>query len=159
MSSIYNDYSQFVCDFKTKIGGIKMRFGEKLRKFRTEKGMTQAELAKEAGLGLNTISNYESGRTYPQNREVYTTLANILGANPDNLHNENDDFIIEAAAQYGSRGARQAKELLDEVTGLFAGGELADEDMREMVDAIQEAYLIAKRNNKKYTPKKYRKDK
>ncbi len=136
-----------------------MRFGEKLRKFRTEKGMTQAELAKEAGLGLNTISNYESGRTYPQNREVYTTLANILGVNPDNLHNENDDFITEAAAQYGSRGARQAKELLDEVTGLFAGGELADEDMREMVDAIQEAYLIAKKNNKKYTPKKYRKDK
>ena len=159
MSSIYYDYSQFVCDFKTKIGGIKMRFGEKLRKFRTEKGMTQAELAKEAGLGLNTISNYESGRTYPQNREVYTTLANILGVNPDNLHNENDDFITEAAAQYGSRGARQAKELLDEVTGLFAGGELADEDMREMVDAIQEAYLIAKKNNKKYTPKKYRKDK
>ena len=136
-----------------------MRFGEKLRKFRTERGMTQAELAKEAGLGLNTISNYESGRTYPQNREVYTTLANILGVNPDNLHNENDDFIIEASAQYGSRGARQAKELLDEVTGLFAGGELADEDMREMVDAIQEAYLIAKKNNKKYTPKKYRKDK
>ena len=136
-----------------------MRFGEKLRKFRTEKGMTQAELAKEAGLGLNTISNYESGRTYPQNREVYTTLANILGVNPDNLHNENDDFITEATAQYGSRGARQAKELLDEVTGLFAGGELADEDMREMVDAIQEAYLIAKKNNKKYTPKKYRKDK
>ena len=43
-------------------------------------------------------------------------------------------------------------------TGLFAGGEMADEDMREMVDAIQEAYLIAKKNNKKYTPKKYRKD-
>ena len=31
-------------------------------------------------------------------------------------------------------------------------------DHREMVDAIQEAYLIAKKNNKKYTPKKYRKD-
>mgnify|MGYP002915757479 CR=1 FL=1 len=59
---------------------------------------------------------------------------------------------------YGHRGAKQAKELLAEVTGLFAGGEMADEDMREMVDAIQEAYLIAKKNNKKYTPKKYRKD-
>lgn len=41
---------------------------------------------------------------------------------------------------------------------ILAGGEMADEDMREMVDAIQEAYLIAKKNNKKYTPKKYRKD-
>lgn len=38
--------------------------------------------------------------------------------------------------------------MLAEVTGLFAGGEMADEDMREMVDAIQEAYLIAKKTIK-----------
>ena len=31
-------------------------------------------------------------------------------------------------------------------------------ELAELVDAIQEAYLIAKKNNKKYTPKKYRKD-
>ncbi len=135
-----------------------MKFGEKLRKYRTAKGLTQAELAKLAGLGLNTISNYESGRTYPQNREVYKTLAGILEVDPDQLHNENDDFMSDVTAQYGSRGAKQAKQLLEEVTGLFAGGELADEDMREMVDAIQEAYLLAKKNNRKYTPKKYRKN-
>ena len=67
-------------------------------------------------------------------------------------------FIADVEDKYGRRGAKQAKELIAEVTGLFAGGEMADEDMREMVDAIQEAYLIAKKNNKKYTPKKYRKD-
>lgn len=136
-----------------------MTFGEKLRKYRTEKGLTQAELAKAAGLGLKTITNYESGATYPKSREVYKTLANILGVDADHLHNENDDFMSDVTAQYGSRGAKQAKELLEEVTGLFAGGEMADEDMREMVDAIQEAYLIAKKNNKKYTPKKLLKDK
>ncbi len=136
-----------------------MTFGEKLRKYRMEKGLTQAELAKAAGLGLKTITNYESGATYPKNREVYKTLATILEVDADHLHNENDDFMSDVTAQYGSRGARQAKELLAEVTGLFAGGEMADEDMREMVDAIQEAYLIAKKNNRKYTPKKYRTDK
>ena len=52
-----------------------MKFGEKLRKYRNEKGLTQAELAKQAGLGINTISNYESGKTYPQNRAVYKILA------------------------------------------------------------------------------------
>lgn len=135
-----------------------MKFGEKLRKYRLEKGLTQAQLAEQAGLKRNTISNYESGNTYPQNREVYKILADILGVDPDHLHNENDDFMTDVRAQYGSRGDRQAKELLDEVTGLFAGGEMADEDMREMVDAIQEAYLIAKKNNRKYTPQKYRTD-
>lgn len=136
-----------------------MKFGEKLRKYRTEMGLTQAELAKKAGLGLNTISNYESGKTYPQNREVYTTLATILGVNPDHLHNENDDFITDAAAKYGSRGAKQAQELLEEITGLFAGGEMAEEDKDVMMKAIQDAYWIAKEKNKKYTPKKYLSDK
>ena len=36
-----------------------MTFGEKLRMLRLQKKMTQAELGKQAGLGLNTISNYE----------------------------------------------------------------------------------------------------
>ena len=32
-----------------------MTFGEKLRRARKEKGLTQAELANQAGLGLRTI--------------------------------------------------------------------------------------------------------
>ena len=60
-----------------------MRFGEKLRALRREKGLTQAELAKLAGVGLKTITNYEKGTTYPQNREVYGILARILGCDAD----------------------------------------------------------------------------
>lgn len=135
-----------------------MKFGEKLRKYRLESGMTQSELAKQAGINVNTISNYESGKTYPQNREVYSILAKILGVNPDHLHNENDDFLSDVSAKYGSRGARQAQELIDELTGLFAGGELAEEDMDAMARAVQEAYWDAKEKNRKYTPKKYRKE-
>ncbi len=135
-----------------------MTFGEKLRTLRLNKNLTQQELAKKAGLGLNTISNYEKGKTYPQNREVYATLAEILEVSPDYLHNENDDFLAQTQQQYGSRGARQAQQLVSEVSGLFAGGEMAEEDMDEMMKAIQEAYWIAKKNNKKFTPKKYIKD-
>ena len=73
-----------------------MKFGEKLRKYRTDKNLTQAELAKLIGVGVNTICNYESGKTYPQNREVYKKLADVLGVDADHLHNENDDFIESA---------------------------------------------------------------
>ena len=38
-----------------------MTFGEKLRRARKEKGLTQAELASQAGLGLRTIIAYEKG--------------------------------------------------------------------------------------------------
>lgn len=53
-----------------------------------EKGLTQAELANQAGLGLRTIIAYEKGETYPQKRSTYQTLAEILGVQADDLHNE-----------------------------------------------------------------------
>lgn len=65
-----------------------MTFGEKLRRTRKEKGLTQAELANQAGLGLRTIIAYEKGETYPQKRSTYQTLAEILGVQADDLHNE-----------------------------------------------------------------------
>ena len=65
-----------------------MTFGEKLRRARREKGLTQAQLANQAGLGLRTIIAYEKGETYPQKRSTYQTLADILGVQADDLHNE-----------------------------------------------------------------------
>ena len=118
-----------------------MTFGEKVKAERTKLGMSQDELAAKIGVTRRIIGSYENDKSRPRGMERYKKLA------------ESD-----VEDKYGRRGARQAQELLAEVTGLFAGGEMADEDMREMVDAIQEAYLIAKKNNKKYTPKKYRKD-
>lgn len=133
-----------------------MTFGEKLRTLRLKANMKQKELAEKAGLGLNTISNYEKGKTYPQNREVYTTLANILGVSADELRNENDDFIISARERYGYSGKKQAQKLVEEMGGLFAGGELSDEDLDGVMKAFQDYYWKAKEDNKKYTPKKYK---
>ena len=96
-----------------------MRFGEKLRALRREKGLTQAELAKLAGVGLKTITNYEKGTTYPQNREVYGILARILGCDADYLHNEGDDFIAMAGQEYGYRGKKGAERLLKKYGVLF----------------------------------------
>ena len=49
--------------------------------------------------------------------------------------------------------------LVDELTGLFSGGQMAEEDMDELMLAIQKAYIIAKEDSRKYTPKKYREKK
>ena len=134
-----------------------MRFGEKICAKSKEKGLTQPELAKMAGVGLRTITNYEKGTTYPQNREVYSVIAQILGCDADYLHNEGDDFSAMAGQEYGYRGKKGAERLLKEIRGAFSGGEMAEEDMDELMLAIQEAYIDAKKRNKKYTPKKYRK--
>ena len=135
-----------------------MTFGEKVKNERNRHGLNQDELAKKIGVTRRVISSYENDSSRPRGTERYKKLAEALGVNINYLLSEDEAFIADVEDNYGHRGAKQAKELLAEVTGLFAGGEMADEDMREMVDAIQEAYLIAKKNNKKYTPKKYRKD-
>ena len=135
-----------------------MTFGEKVKNERNRLGLNQDELAKKIGVTRRVISSYENDSSRPRGTERYKKLAEALGVNINYLLSEDEEFIADVEDNYGHRGAKHAKELLAEVTGLFAGGEMADEDMREMVDAIQEAYLIAKKNNKKYTPKKYRKD-
>lgn len=135
-----------------------MTFGEKVRNERNRLGLSQDELAEKIGVTRRVISSYENDSSRPRGTKRYNKLADALGVNINYLLSEDEAFIANVEDNYGRRGAKQAKELLAEVTGLFAGGEMADEDMREMVDAIQEAYLIAKKKNKKYTPKKYRKD-
>lgn len=130
-----------------------MTFGEKVKAGRTKLGLTQEELANKIGVTVRVICSYEKDKSRPRGMERYKALAEALGENVNYLLSEDDAFIAEVEDKYGRRGAKQAQELLAEVTGLFAGGELADEDMREMVDAIQEAYLIAKRTIKN-TPRR-----
>ena len=135
-----------------------MKFCEKLKEARTRAGSKQEELAKALGVSLRTITNYESGERYPKKREIYYKLAELFHTEENYFLNEDEDFLLTAAEKYGSKGAKQARELMEEVSGLFAGGNIADEDLDEMMRGIQEAYWIAKEKNKKYTPKKYRKD-
>ena len=124
-----------------------MTFGEKVRNERNRLGLSQDELAEKIGVTRRVISSYENDSSRPRGTERYNKLADALGVNINYLLSEDEAFITNVEDNYGRRGAKQAKELLAEVTGLFAGGEMADEDMREMVDAIQEAYLIAKKKN------------
>ena len=49
-----------------------------------------------------------------------------------------------AEARWGKSGAEDARELVDGVIGLFAGGKLDDEDKQAVFEAIQEAYFRAK---------------
>ncbi|WP_151409327.1 helix-turn-helix domain-containing protein [Anaerococcus sp. Marseille-P9784] len=131
-----------------------MAFAEKLRDLREAKNMTQEELAKYCDVSLKTISRYESGQSKPRYRKTYDALAKALDTSHDYLVTDEDDFILRAYERYGAKGARDAKELVDGVIGLMAGGELPEEDKKAILDAISEAYYIAKNENKKYGSKK-----
>ena len=46
------------------------------------------------------------------------------------------------------------EQLVSEVTGLFAGGELSEESLEGAMKALNDAYWIAKEKNRKYAAKK-----
>ena len=65
-----------------------MTFGEKLRKIRQDRGLTQAELAEMSNLSQPQICDYENGKSsaHPNNKIV---LSMALGVKPSEL---NDDL-------------------------------------------------------------------
>ncbi len=134
-----------------------MTFGEKLRELRLDRGYTQTELAELTGLGLDTISNYEIGRTHPKNPNTYVLLARVLNVEPGELHNDNDEFVEAVHAQYGLHGRKQAEKLIENMRSLFAGGELTEQEKDGVMRALQDAYWECKQQNvDKYTPRKYK---
>ena len=134
-----------------------MKFGEKVRLLRNEKKLSQTELGKMCGLSLRTIRNYEVDGRYPKQREVYSKLAAALGCDVNYLLSENEEFVLQAKQTYGYQGARDAEELIADISALFAGGELSEDAKDGVMRALQDAYWMAKeKNREKYTPKKYR---
>ena len=62
-------------------------FGSELRRLREERGWTQGQLAKRAGLGWRLISAYEARSTYPRPRTL-AALARGLGVSHERLEQQ-----------------------------------------------------------------------
>lgn len=133
-----------------------MNFAEKLKDLRIEKGLTQEELAQKSGISLKTISRYELGETLPRTEKYYESIASALDVSSDYFLSQETNFLINARKTFGNKGAKDAEELINGMIGLMAGGELPEEDKTTILNAMQEAFYMAKMENKKYTPKKYR---
>ena len=135
-----------------------MEFSEKIRNARRAKGWTQKDLAQATGMALRTIQNYELGARLPKKRDTYLALAKALDINEEVLLDDSASFVLRANERYGSRGARQAWDMVADLAAMWSGGEMDEEDMDAIMQAMQEAYWEAKKNNRKYVPKKHRKD-
>ena len=133
-----------------------MTFAEKIKAARKAEGYSQRDLAERAGLHYRTIQNWESGRL-PKSLDPVFRVAQVLGTTPEALLGTAEQYVVEAHEKGGAKAARDVDELVSEVIGLFAGGELDDEEKDGIMAALNEVYWLAKQKNTKYTPKKYRK--
>lgn len=136
-----------------------MKFSEKVRTLRKSLKLTQADVAKAIGVSVRTYLSYEQDGRYPRKREVYSKLAEVFHCDVNYLLTEDEGgFILQAGERYGTRAQRQAERLIDDFEGLFAGGELSEDDKDALMLAMQKIYWECKEDNKKYTPNKYKKD-
>ncbi|MCO7119821.1 helix-turn-helix domain-containing protein [Oscillibacter valericigenes] len=135
-----------------------MKFAEKLKAARLDKGYTQKQLAEISHVALRTIVSYEKGDSYPRKRETYAELAKALDVEKNYLLTEDEEFVVNAAEQYGTNGAAQAQAVINGFSGLCAGGTLSENDKDAVMKALQDIYWESKaRNVQKYTPKKFKK--
>lgn len=123
-----------------------MTFGEKLKKERTEKKLSQAALAQAAGITTRTLQNYEMGKRYPSNMEITVKLARALSTTAEMLLSPGEESIVLAD---GPDSKRQLEELVHSLSALFAGGKLEEEDRDAAMEAIIAAYWAAKKEARK----------
>lgn len=133
-----------------------MSFSEKIKEARINAGLSQNELAKRAGIHYRTVQNWESGNRLPRSLDSVMRTAQVLGTTSESLLCESDQYIVEAHEKGGTKAARDVEELVSEVIGLFAGGDIDDEEKDGIMAALNEAYWVAKQKNSKFIPKKYR---
>lgn len=113
-----------------------MLFGDTLKELRKKQGLSQKELAQEAGVTTRSIQNYESNNRHPKDVAILNNLAKALKTNVNILMSSQEFMPTDV--------------LLSEIQALFAGGQLGEEDKEAVFQAITEAYIDAKEKNKKY---------
>ena len=130
-----------------------MKLKDKLYQLRKSRGLSQGDVANSCGITRQTYIAYEKGYRYPRTREIYERLARYFAVDVNYLFGQNEQFVTGAGESYGPRGMAQARELAGELAGMFAGGELSDEDKFAVMQTLEEAFWLAKKKNRKYSKK------
>lgn len=131
-----------------------MAFKDRLKEKRIEAGLTQAQLAKIAGVSTRTVQNYEMGNRKPSSMEVVQKIADAVHTSTEYLLGSADSYVVAAREKGGVKAARDLDALVSEVAGMFAGGKLSDDALEGAMKAINDAFWLAKEKNKKYSSKK-----
>lgn len=67
-------------------------FKDKLKLLRTDRNLTQAEVAKAIGVSAATIGNYEQGTREPRNNKMWQKLADYFGVSVDELMDKGNNI-------------------------------------------------------------------
>ena len=124
-----------------------MTFGQRLRKYRKERKLSQNALAELSGVSPRTIFGYEVGTTYPRTEAILNRLADALGVTHEELVGDtmkpDRDFSDIPDLPYET----QARILTHQVVSLLYEDYFPSDDKDMMVKAIMDAYWESRRRS------------
>lgn len=152
-------------DFDAEITlGPEATIGDKVKALRLSKKITLTELSRASGLSDRAIRYIENNERQPS-VEAIKKLSAALEVETgyfmdDDVFQEEtakEEILARAKEKYGSHGMAQARRIYESARGLYAGGQLNEEERDEFRDLMMELFFETKEDAKKYTPKKYKK--
>jgi len=128
-------------------------FGEKLKAARIALNLSQIELGEKVGISERSLYTYEQTDARPR-QNVLVKLAEALkvsvhylvddGETDTQKDIDRDYFVTLAREKHGSKGAKEAADVISRATALFAGGDLDAEDKEVFMQSLMEVYLDSK---------------
>ena len=115
-----------------------MRFGEKLRRLRLSRGLTQEALARSLCVTSRTLINYEQGRCLPKQADVPARVSALFGVSVESLLNDSED--CPGLPPDG----QEARRLI--AGALFSESRLSQEARDDLVRAMGEPYRGSRRS-------------
>lgn len=106
-------------------------FASRLKQLRTQRNLSQTELAKQVGVHYNHIGRYERGQSKPT-AQTLTKLAEALGVSTD--------FLMEGNTNEAAKATFQDRELLMQ----FKQVEQLNEQDKHLVKEFLNAFLTKK---------------
>lgn len=140
--------------------------GIRIKAVREQLRLNQMEFARKLNIDQSTLANYEMDRRSPK-ADMLIAIADIGGVTVDYLlgretgiKKELPDLTPKDEREIAKQLENMMNNLDDETAFAAVGGTVEDENDRELLRASLEMALRLSKQiaKKKYTPKKYRKD-
>ena len=118
---------RYICTVNKCFNHYNMSFAQRLKKARTDKGLSQTDLAKMVGIHYTQIGRYETKGAQPS-AEILAKLSNSLGVSSDYLTNGTSDDLAE--------NSLTDKELLNQFKAIEKMPEKDKDVVKTLIDAF-----------------------
>lgn len=131
-----------------------------------ERGITAYRVAKDTGIGTATLTNWKKGKYTPK-QDKMQKIADYLGVSIEYLSGKTEKKQVDefVKTELNRRDYKDIEKVLEDAKDqllnseglMFDGKPATQEEIQQILDAMQIGLEMAKRKNKeKYTPKKYK---